>query len=121
MHVGSGRGGKFPKFQYQGLHPLLYSSNRGGSLAQAGEGPKELPSQVEANFHSHISNWAEVQYQATQHRRFPTSPKHTGPCQFWGLTTHRRWARLMLDHRIERAHAEAKYDKEAAFDSYFGL
>ena len=49
----------------------------------------------------------------------------------WGLTAHRGWARLMLDrrclivvpsaprHRAERAHAEAEYDEETAFDSYF--
>ena len=49
----------------------------------------------------------------------------------WGLTAHRRWARLMLDrrclvevpnapsHRAERAHADADYDEETAFDNYF--
>ena len=49
----------------------------------------------------------------------------------WGLVAHRRWARLMLDrkclvevpnaprHRAERALAEADYDEEAAFGSYF--
>ena len=47
------------------------------------------------------------------------------------LTAHRGWARLMLDcrclvevpnalrHRAERAHAEADYDEETAFDNYF--
>ena len=28
----SGRVGKFPRFQYQGLHPLLYSSNKEAHL-----------------------------------------------------------------------------------------
>ena len=49
----------------------------------------------------------------------------------WGLVAHRGWARLMLDrrclvevpnaprHRAERAHAEADYDEETAFDSCF--
>ena len=49
----------------------------------------------------------------------------------WGLTAHRGWARLMLDrrclvevpnaprHRAERAHADADYDEETAFDNYF--
>ena len=49
----------------------------------------------------------------------------------WGLTAHRGWARLMLDrrclvevpnaprHRAERAHPDADYDEETAFDNYF--
>ena len=49
----------------------------------------------------------------------------------WGLVAHRGWARLMLDrrclveipnaprHRAERAHAEADYDVETAFDNHF--
>ena len=49
----------------------------------------------------------------------------------WGLTAHRGWARLVLGcrclvevpnaprHRTERAHAEAEYDEETAFDNYF--
>ena len=49
----------------------------------------------------------------------------------WGLVAHCGWARLMLDrkclvevpnaprHRAERAHAEAEYDEETAFDNYF--
>ena len=49
----------------------------------------------------------------------------------WGLTTHRGWARLVLDrwclvefpnaprHRAERAHAEADYGEETAFDNLF--
>ena len=48
----------------------------------------------------------------------------------WELVAHRGWARLMLDrqclvevlsaprHRAERAHAEANYDDETAFDKY---
>ena len=49
----------------------------------------------------------------------------------WGLVAHRGWARLMLDrrclvevpnaprHRAERAHPDADYDEETAFDNYF--
>ena len=49
----------------------------------------------------------------------------------WGLVAHRGWARLVLDrkclvevpnaprHRAERAHAEADFDEETAFDNYF--
>ena len=49
----------------------------------------------------------------------------------WGLVAPRGWARLMLDrkclievpnalrHRAERAHVEADYDEETAFDNYF--
>ena len=49
----------------------------------------------------------------------------------WGLVAHRGWARLVLDrkclvevtnsprHRAERAHAEADFDEETAFDNCF--
>ena len=49
----------------------------------------------------------------------------------WGLVAQRGWARLMLArrclvevpnaprHRAERAHAEAEFDEETAFDNYF--
>ena len=52
-------------------------------------------------------------------------------CRSGGGIAHRGWARLVLDRRClvevlsaprrraERAHAEADYDEEAAFDNYF--
>ena len=76
---------------------------------------------------------------ATEHCGFYSDKKQGVVADFflsqiyrsWGLTAHRGWARLMLDrrclivvpsaprHRAERAHAEADYDEEAAFDNYF--
>ena len=75
---------------------------------------------------------------ATEHCGFYSDKKQGEVAAFflsqlyrsWGLVAHSGWARLMLDrkclvevpnaprHRAERAHAEAEYDEETAFDNY---
>ena len=77
---------------------------------------------------------------ATEHCGFHSDKKQGAVAAFflsqiyrsWGLVAHRGWARLVLDrkclvevpnaprHRAERAHTEADFDEEAAFDNYFG-
>ena len=75
---------------------------------------------------------------ATEHCGFYSDKKQGEVAAFflsmiyrsWGLVAHRGWARLVLDRkclvevpnaprRAKRAHAEADFDEETAFDNYF--